>query len=457
MATLEGAIAATRFGLGARPGEIEAASADPRGWLLAQLEAPAGGPAAQSLLSSAEAYEQVGLFVEGRRGMRANAGDVGDDVVREALAELPNLRDLLVAEIAARTTFAAATPAGFHERLVRFWSNHFTVAATKLPMVALSGPFEREAIRPNVTGSFADLLLAVETHPGMLVYLDNHFSVGPQSTAGRRRDRGLNENLAREILELHTLGVDGGYGQGDVEELARAITGWSLGNRFFGGRGRRGEFVFEPRIHEPGARTVLGKRYPESGFEQGEAILRDLARHPATARHIATKLARHFVADDPPADAVAALETVFLETDGDLKALARAVVALEAAWAPEQRKFKTHDEYFVSALRALGAPDLEPMALAGTYAALGQRPFSAPSPAGWPDEADAWIGPDAVMKRLEWAEEVGRRAPSGRPLGVLDLALGDLVTEDTRRAVASAASPSQGLTLALMAPEFQRR
>jgi uncharacterized protein (DUF1800 family) len=306
-------------------------------------------------------------------------------------------------------------------------------------------------------GSVADLLVAAESHPGMLVYLDNHFSVGPGSLAGRRRDRGLNENLAREILELHTLGVDGGYGQEDVEELARAITGWSLGNRFFGGRGDRGEFVFEPRIHEPGARTVLGKRYPEGGLEQGEAILRDLARHPSTAKHVAAKLARHFVADAPPADAVSRLERTFLDADGDLQALARAVVALDAAWSPEQSKLKSHDEYFVSALRALDAPDLEPMAIAASYAALGQRPFDAPSPAGWPDEADAWIGPDAVMKRLEWAEEVGRRAPSGRPLLVLERALGDLASADTRRAVAAAASPSQGLTLALMAPEFQRR
>ncbi|MGD2133487.1 MAG: DUF1800 family protein [Maricaulaceae bacterium] len=479
MSVMDGAIAANRFGLGARPGEIETAASDPRGWLLAQLEPSVSSQIARTdLLTSAEASlvarDSLGAIL--RLQQRATGGELEGEqrAYLEALPDAPEmngtaetimrdqamarqgLRDVLVTEIAARTNHAVATEHGFRERLVKFWSNHFTVAAVKQPVIAVAGAFEREAIRPHVTGRFVDMLLAVEQHPAMLQYLDNAQSVGPRSLAGRLRDVGLNENLAREILELHTLGVDGGYTQDDVEELARAISGWTM----VGPRRRRGEpgtFLFDSRMHEPGARTVLGQRYGRDGVEQGEAILRDLARHPSTARHVSTKLARHFVADTPPQSAVEALTQTFLDADGDLGALAATLVSLNAAWDPEPVKFKSHDEFIVSALRAVGAEDLETRAIAAAYRSIGQRPFSAPSPAGWPDEAADWADPDGLMKRLEWAEQLSRQAPSGRPLALIESALGPTVSARTREAVGRAESPAQGLTLALMSPEFQRR
>src|SRR5256885_1257107 len=209
---------------------------------------------------------------------------------------------------------------GFVERLVWFWSNHFCVNADATVM---AGAYEREAIRPHVLGRFADMLLAAESHPAMLIYLDNAQSMGPNSVAGVNRDRGLNENLAREILELHTLGVRTVYTQEDVTSFAKVITGWTLltteTNPHHGG-----EFLYHPRMHEPGAQTVLGKAYRDTGVEQGRAVFADLARHQATAKHIAGKLARHFIADDPPPPLVERLTQRFIETDGDLWQIAQA-------------------------------------------------------------------------------------------------------------------------------------
>ena len=201
--------------------------------------------------------------------------------------------------MAARIEHARTTDAAFLERLVMFWSNHFCVNANKGAVLGMAGAFEREAIRPHVLGRFADMLLAVEQHPAMLIYLDNQASTGPNSQVGRNRGRGLNENLAREILELHTLGVDGGYTQADVTNLARVITGWTVGQPNQP-NAEHGRFHFAPARHEPGRHPVLGKRYGDAGVRAGEACLADLARHPSTARHIARKLAAHFVAETPP-------------------------------------------------------------------------------------------------------------------------------------------------------------
>ncbi|MGF1461654.1 MAG: DUF1800 family protein [Maricaulaceae bacterium] len=464
MSTRTAAIALTRFGMGARPAEIAAIAQDPQGALQSHLDAPEPLDAA-GLKSGAEAAaESFAYFARRRERLRQNTNqdgvydpDTDENFPEDTRREIGRLvRATLGQEVSARTRHAMTTPTGFHERLVRFWSNHFTVAATTAQTLAITGPYEREAIRPHVTGRFADLLSAVVRHPGMLVYLDNIFSVGPNSRAGRRIGRGLNENLAREILELHTLGVDGGYDQADVEAFARALTGWSVGNPRFG-QARMGQFVFAAPLHEPGPQTVLGKRYAEDGEAQAQAILDDLARHPATARTVATKLARHFIADAPPAGAIARLEAVFLETDGDLKALSLALLDEDAAWDQALSKMKTPEEFFLSAGRALDIPTLRPEALTGVYRALGQRPFGAPSPKGWPDDAESWAGPDALMKRLEWSSAAAQRVGGRDPKAWLDTALGPLASEATRLAVSRAESREQGLTLALMSPEFQRR
>ncbi|MEM6665942.1 MAG: DUF1800 domain-containing protein, partial [Pseudomonadota bacterium] len=337
--------------------------------------------------------------------------------------------------------------------------NHFTVAITQPLILPLVGPYEREAIRENAFGSFRDLLQATSFHQAMLVYLDNIRSFGPNTRTARNRGIGLNENLAREILELHTLGVNGGYTQTDVTEFAKALTGWTIKSPPLTNRDI-GAVTFERRLHEPGTRTILGKRISD-GEDQASAVLDIVAVHPSTAQHIATKLARHFVADDPPQVAIDTLARTFLDSDGDLTELAKAVITLDAAWGEQQVKFKSPDELLVSTARLLGSRNVfgrNPGTAGDIFTSLGQVPFYAPSPEGWPDTASEWAGPDAIMKRLDWANLVAQRAPgSARSAMVLDEGLGVLASDATRQAVRRAESEVQGLTLALMSPEFQRR
>jgi uncharacterized protein (DUF1800 family) len=373
-----------------------------------------------------------------------------------------------LAQSTARVRMAASTPAPFHERLVQFWSNHFAVSVDKIICLGLAGAMENEAIRPHVTGRFADLLLAAERHPAMIAYLDNQFSAGPNSQlarlASRRRRQAerridINENLAREILELHTLGVKGGYTQHDVTTFAKVLTGWSIG----GGRGpisggTPGEFFFRDNLHEPGSKTLLGKTYRQDGIGQPKAVLADLARHPSTARFVSTKLARHFIADDPPADCVDRLTRAWLDSDGHLPAVYSALIDCEAAWNPAPAKFKTPQEYVYSVYRGLDLLPPEPRVLLAPFELLGQRPYSPGSPAGWPDTAADWDGADALMKRIEWTMALGERMGNLHPpLQVAQNTLGPLAGEHTLEGVRRAPSGSQGLALLLLSPGFQRR
>jgi uncharacterized protein (DUF1800 family) len=468
--------AVNRFGLGARPGELESAASDPHGWLEAQLE---GGPLlveAEGLLPSHEVLTQLVGLREERRKARGQSQD------KEGLAALGARRrelqrDVLVAEAVARVSAAVATPRSFVERLTQFWANHFAVSADKPAVTGVAGAFEREAIRPHVLGRFEELLVAVERHPAMLLYLDNHLSAGRDSAMAQRRaraerrrsaesedvpatrKRGLNENLAREILELHTLGVGGGYTQEDVTAFAEVLTGWSVSGQ---GRdavdGESGHFEFRPAWHQPGAKTVLGQRYPQDGVWQGQAVLRDVARHPATARHLATKLARHFVSDEPPAALVSSLAEAYLATDGHLPSVYRALVAHPEAWSPGAGKYKTPNDYILSAYRGLEVPAGPPGRALGAFELLGQRPWTPGSPAGWPDRAPDWDGPAALYKRVEWADALARRL--GGRASAVELAprlLGARLTEKTRTAIARADSGAQALTLLLACPEFLRR
>lgn len=487
MSRLEGAIAATRFGMGARPGEIDAASSDPRGWLKMQVRPDAAVIPAGNLLSVKQVFE---ARVEAFQGLGTPNGPPGgappngqpteaQRTVRQQVQR--EARDGLAEEIDARTRHAAATPDSFAERWARFWANHFTVAARNAQIVGLVGPFEREAIRPHVFGDFKALLGAASFHPGMLVYLDANRSIGPSTQAAQRRDAGLNENLAREILELHTMGVGSGYSQQDIIEFAKALTGWTIGTPqtarlagLGGGQSRQarraasaaaegmreavGETVFIPQLHEPGSRTVLGKTYGGQAKQQAADILDDIAAHPATARHIATKLVRHFVADQPPPAAITKIETAWKKSDGHLGHVAKAVIDLDEAWGEQAQKFKTPEELLVSASRSAGAEAAFGRDQRAVYASLAQRPFSAPSPAGWPDDTASWSGADAIKKRLEWANAVSRRmVRTESPSEFLDQALGSLAGARTRQAVSRAESAEQGFTLALMSPEFQRR
>jgi len=298
------------------------------------------------------------------------------------------------------------------------------------------------------------MLLAVTRHPAMLIYLDNQASVGPNSRLGLRRRKGLNENLAREILELHTLGVDGGYSQGDVIALAKMLTGWSVAGKRSSHVGR---FKFNARRHEPGAKQFLEKRYPENGEEEAEQALRALANHPSTARFLATKLAGHFVADNPSADVVDQLQTKFAETGGDLGAMARELVTLSAVWDKPLSKVKSPSDLVISVLRMVGAPE-KPKQMIQPLRLLGQLPFSAPSPAGWPDTAKDWINPESLLRRIELMDLLARRRTTSQdPITLADQAFGPVAREETLLAIKRAPSRRAALSLLLSSPEFQRR
>lgn len=488
-------IALNRFGLGARPGDPERIGGDPRDAVLRQVSLrdaavlPVGNLAtSESALRQNRLYE-LAQDAERDRNRSAAAASAALAAARaapsgpQAMAyaggqapalpaavtapaappapapsrtEPPVQQVLFRAEAASRFAWWAATEAPFVERLAQFWSGHFCVSAAKGGHLrSSSGAYEREAIRPHVLGRFTDMLKAVETHPAMLIYLDNQSSIGPNSRNGRNSRRGLNENLAREILELHTLGVDGGYTQADVTALSCIITGWTVtsvdDDLLHGGR-----FTYAPARHEPGQHRMLDVAYAEAGLDQGLAALDALARHPATARHVARKLARHFVADDPPPALVQRLEARFRETDGDLAEVARALVTAPESWSTPPGKMRTPVDLVAAAVRATGRVPEVQQGL-GWLNALGQPLWQPPGPNGWPETVDAWASPEGMATRLDLAAQWGRLSGALNPRDVLDQTLGAAASRETRQAVARAESRPQGLALLFMSPEFQRR
>jgi uncharacterized protein (DUF1800 family) len=424
--------ALVRFGLGRRG--AEPLPADPAAWLGDQLSGPV--PARASEPPSA---------VSGLAALR-------DDRQNKPEGEKSRARALFRRDATAALANAVTTSSPYRERLVWFWTNHFTVSLRRPDCAALAGAFIEEAIRPHVTGRFDAMLLAVMRHPAMLLYLDNWGSVGPGSPAGLRNHRGLNENLARECLELHTVSPAAGYTQAEVTNFARLLTGWSVEMRDdpLG-------FRFRPNAHEPGEQVVLGQRFPP-GEAGGIEALRFLAAHPSSHRHLAGRLVRHFVADDPPDDAVRHIEGVLRDTDGDLGATAMALITLEAAWQP-QTKLRTPLDFVVAALRALDAPpptEDKPWVIGG-LAGLGQPLWSAPQPNGWPDSAADWAGPEALLRRIDWAYALTGRLAASDPTEVAEASLGPLLQPATLEAMHRAGSRRDALTLLLSAPEFQRR
>jgi uncharacterized protein (DUF1800 family) len=374
-------------------------------------------------------------------------------------AQPPNvIQKTFRAEALARLQRAVLADCGVTERLVAFWSNHFCISANKGQLARIwAGSFEREAIRPHVLGRFADMLKAVEQHPAMLFFLDNQQSLGPDSRAGLNRKRGLNENLAREIMELHTLGVGGGYTQSDVTSLARIITGWTFVRRQ-GILGEPGSFAFNANAHEPGPQQLLGKTYAADGVEQGEAALADIARHPSTATFIATKLVRHFVADDPPPALVARLTETFTRTDGDLKAVTLALVDSDEAWSAPLTKMRSPYDYLVATGRLLARVPEDPGPYLGGLNVLGEPLWSPAGPNGFPDTNAAWAAPEGMKLRLDIAAQVSSRFGNNIDArDLLEFAFADAASPDTRRTVERAESRQQALALLLMSPEFQRR
>jgi uncharacterized protein (DUF1800 family) len=510
-------VALNRFGFGARGGassDFVNAASDPRGFVKAELSRPSGAllevPGLQSTPALAQAMfayqDEVKRFRESlAKGLPAmppadsapsrdmdasnpaarnlsmnaatpdaagqttamNGGPGGamtaqPDASKQQAVNPPGALNVIQktfrTEALARIQRAVIADCGFAERLAVFWSNHFCISANKgEPARMWAGSFEREAIRPHVLGRFGDMLKAVEQHPAMLFFLDNQQSLGPESRAGENRKRGLNENLAREIMELHTLGVGGGYSQDDVTSLARIITGWTYAGRQ-GQLGAPGTFVFNANAHQPGAQRLLGKFYENNGLAQGEAALADIARHPSTATFIATKFARHFVADEPPPALVARLSDVFGKSDGDLKALATALLDSDEAWQMPMTKLRSPYEFMVATGRLLTRIPDDPGRYLGTLNLLGQPLWSPAGPNGFPDSNAAWAAPEGMKLRLDISAQLASRiAESVDPRDLLELVAADAASTETRRAVERAESRQQALALLLMSPEFQRR
>ena len=454
------AIAVNRFGLGARADET--APNDTKKWLLTQLDqyqvvSPAweNQPKTSTLIAD---------YVDKLKQMRNADEDEKKSAKRMFLREA---RDEYQLAVKARAESSLVTKTPFVEHLVHFWANHFAVSIEKRGVADFAGAFELEAIRPYVLGNFKDMLFAVEKHPAMLIYLDQIKSIGPQSMVAKRgaerqpdKKRGLNENLAREIMELHTLGVRSGYKQTDVTEFARALTGWSIagiGNDRNSVTEANG-FAFRPALHEPGSRSMMGKNYNQTGKMQAEAVLADLATSPATATHVATKLVRHFVSDTPPANLVDKLTKVFLQDGGNLSSVYRVLIDAPESWQPAPAKFKTPWEWVISCLRGLGRQNLDNINIAQIMNQLGQPTWKPGSPAGFDDIADTWAAPNALLRRIELAQRLV--APFGdrfdaRALG--DKILMGAISQQTQTAIARSESATTGLALLLVSPEFLRR
>lgn len=445
-------IAAIRLGFGlppppgapATPAEVQALLAGPDP-VLAQYP----GPTLQQALDVTTAAVLT---------QRAARADPSREEERKIAAQAANA----ARETALRRTVARAldSPDGFRERLVQFWADHFTVRA-KVPQArAMPSALVETAIRPHVNGRFADMLTAATLHPAMLMYLDQVSSIGPGSRVGQRQNRGLNENLARELIELHTLGVGAPYDQTDVRELAKLLTGLGV-NQETG-------TVFRPNWAEPGPEVVLGKRYDGEGVAPILALLSDLAARPETAAHVARKLAVHFVADDPPADLVARLTAVWMDSGGDLLAVQGALAAHPLVRTPVFAKVRRPLDLLVAGLRALGiggqtVMDLPPNAFRRSMLSLlvaAGQPWELPAgPDGWPEAAEAWISPQRLAGRIQWAMQ----APSVlvRPLPeAADLArraLGPLAEGPVLWAVARAETRAEAVGLVLSSPAFNRR
>lgn len=453
MLSKETLIAANRFGLGASPADIRNVGTNPKRWLQMQIET---GSASSKIFPRQP--DSATLLNQAYEIRRLKDPDMKKDVRKKS-------RRGFNQALRARLSNQIETDSPFAERLVRFWSNHFTVSRTR----GLIGPaipaYENEAIRPFIFGRFEDMLLRASQHPCMLIYLDNISSIGPNSRQGSRRGKDLNENLAREILELHTMGAQGDYTQTDVTNFAKILTGWTVERKRKNPKNQMvppGQFYFNPRTHEPGPQTLLGKTFKQNGQDQGIQALKEIARHPSTANFIATKLIQHFVDDKPSEYDIQAIARTFIKTDGDLAEVSKALINLKSAWIMTGSKIKTPEEMIISALRALHfkSPLTLPkdQLLFPALKSMGQDVFHAPSPAGWPDEGKVWVAPESLMHRLEWVREFSRHSVATiNPLDVLNSTIGPFASDSAKRLIKGAPSREDGLALIFSSPAFQRR
>jgi uncharacterized protein (DUF1800 family) len=449
-----------RLGYGPRPGDAETVRRmGVEAWIRRQLDPARIDDAraearvatlATASLPTAELRKGYEVPRAARRAIQKRRAEMGEDatedqkrrarreLVREYAGDMKGRPRQVVDELQqAKVLRAVYSERQLDEVLVDFWMNHFNVFAGKGPEKFLVGAYEREVIRPHAWGRFEDLLQATAKSPAMLFYLDNWLSADPGATTfARRRARGLNENYAREIMELHTLGVDGGYTQKDVTEVARALTGWTIAGL------RRGEprFTFNPRMHDGGDKVILGQRIEGGGREEGEQVIRMLANHPRTARFISYKLARRFVADEPEAALVDRAAETFRRTGGDIRAVVTTIVTSPEFFAPSAReaKVKTPLELVASAVRAAGAEVASARELARRIALMGMPLYEQQPPTGYKDTADAWVSTSGMLARMNFAADLA----SGKVAGVT---------------VDPGASALADAGRALGSPAFQRR
>ena len=435
----------------------------------------------------------VAAFPPPKQLARQMGIDLGEPGARERLAEMvprrERPREIGLELFSAKLVRAVESRRQLAEVMTDFWFNHFNVSAEKGAVRWMLVSYERDAVRPHVFGRFRDLLGAVAHHPAMLFYLDNWQSVRDGFVRPRDQDgegpRGLNENYARELLELHTLGVDGGYSQQDVREVARAFTGWSIDKPRQGGG-----FVFRPRAHDPGPKQILGQAFPGgAGAEEGERVLDMLARHPSTARFISSKLCRKLVSDHPPEALVSRVAQVFLQTDGDLRQVYAAILSSPELWAKENASAmtKTPLELAASAIRAVGGATDGGGPLYRAIERMGEAIYRAQPPTGYPEASEAWVNAGALVTRINFGlllaqdripgtrAAVERMAPgAATPEAVLDRLsaqlLGRPVSEATRQTILRAAAgeampdgetrpadPRLVAGLLLGSPEFQKQ
>ncbi|MBY6066809.1 DUF1800 domain-containing protein [Leisingera aquaemixtae] len=458
----DGDLAEIRFGAGLSPLLPPPASAAE---MLERLQGPDEAAERFPVSGFATAAAGAGTFQKLRRQRNRLAGKSGYEAADKAFKDFRRAQNQArIGWHGQRLLRHIHTRDGFRERLVLFWADHFTAQGKTPALRVLAAPYAESVIRPHVSGRFEDLLIAAVTSPLMLHYLDQFRSAGEGSRAAKRAKRleGLNENLAREVLELHTLGVGGPYSQTDVRQLAELFTGLSIS--------REKGFVFRPGMAEPGAETVLGKTYGggKPQLQQVLSALRDLARHPATARHIAWKLAVHFVSDTPDAALVDYLADRYQASGGGLMAVYEALLGHNAAWAPELRNVKPPFDFVASACRALAVPAeridaLKPRQLNRLLLApltpMGQAWEFSSGPDGWAEEDAAWITPQALAARLRWAMAAPRRLAQGLPdpRDFADAALGGYANERVQFAARAAETQTEGIGLILSSPAFQRR
>lgn len=441
-------IAVNRFGYGARSGEIEKAILSPKEWVKSQITNVSFD---SSLPSSNDIFIEQAEYQKIKKQLKKKELQNSQNTNKM----LKNYPRLVLKNMSIDVLQRAITSShSVSWRLLDFFSNHFSVSRNGRLMAGLAATLEREAIAPNMLGNFGDLLLAVEQHPAMLIYLNNEKSFGPNSQIAIKRNKGLNENLAREILELHTLGADGGYSQTDVIELAKAITGWSVKRP---SQDNGTGFIFRPNGHEPNSRVVLGKKYPQKGLLQGQEILRDLAVQPATAKYICFKLAHHFIGNNPERTLLEKMENVWMSSQGNITKVMHALIDSDESWQEKPQKFKTPREFIISTYRALSVDKIENKFLLNSLVEFGQEPFNAGSPAGYSDDYKDWLGGSSLMARIDWSSKVAQSNKRINIDKIINSTFSQNISRNTYQAIMRAESREQALTLFLMSPEFQWR